>query len=222
MASIPSAVVEEVLARLYFIVPEKRVALRGRMKHFQRMGFPAKTNTGKGVPAKFTFNRLMQLVFAFELVQSGLDPSAAKSVISEHWSQMSPAVARAMVEDAFVEDDPAEFETGAIVFAFYIDGLHALQGSDEPEYYGALKILTKDRAADALRDLNAGIEFVSAPWRTLLIDAAFLVDAVCQQLSAFGYRTEMRELFEDLAQGEPEWEDPYLLQVSKDAFDGNS
>lgn len=210
--------VEDVLALIYEIAPNKRVALRGRMKHFQRMGFPARINTGKGVPAKFTFNRLLQLVFAFELVQSGLDPSAARSVISEHWHEMSPACARSMIHDALVEADPLNFKTGNLVFAFYIDALYPLQAGPVLEYYGSLVIAPKAELSDYLfnqghvRDLH-----ISSPWRVLVIDVGQIVGRVSDALLSSPYKASRRDLFDDAAAGEAEWDNPYRLQITKDA-----
>lgn len=217
--SIPSAVVEDVLAKLYDIADDKRVALRGRMKHFQRMGFPARVNTGKGVPARFTFNRLMQLVFAFELVQSGLDPSASMSVIASHWPTMSPACARSMVHDLHVVADPNSYKTGNLLFAFYIDALYPLQNGLVTEYYGVLEVFPKNAPASDLFDkLYVDADNLASPWRVLVIDVSQLVHRASDALLAVGFRASRCELFGDLAAGEAEWEDPYLLQIAKDAF----
>lgn len=219
MLSIPSAVVEDVLARLYDIADDKRVALRGRMKHFQRMGFPARVNTGKGVPARFSFNRLMQLVFAFELVQSGLDPSASMSVIASHWPTMSPACARSMVHDLHVIADPNSYQTGNLLFAFYIDALYPLQNGPSDDYYGVLEVFPKNASASDLFDKRyVDADNLASPWRALVIDVSQIVYRASDALPLVGFQANRRELFDDLAAGEAEWEDPYLLQIAKDAF----
>ena len=206
---------------MYGVASDKRIAFRGRIKHFQRMRFPGNTNTGKGVPARFSFNRLMQLVFAFELVQSGLDPSAARSVMSEHWPTLSPAVARSMVRDVYVKRDPLGFPTGELSFAFYFDGLWSLtvEGDDTVEYYGAVDILPAgELARPYFNPARSEYSEIDSPWRVLLIEVSQLVNEVVQRLIATGFQTSRRELFEDLAQGESEWEDPYKLEIARDAF----
>ena len=51
-----------------------------------------------------------------------------------------------------------------------------------------------------------------------MIDVSQLVYRASEALIAVGFQASRRKLFDDLAAGESEWEDPYLLEIAKDAF----
>lgn len=66
--------VEELLAHLHDVHESRRMALMGRIKHFQRLGWPGGTNLGKGSRVRYDVRRTLRLVAAFELLQFGLTP----------------------------------------------------------------------------------------------------------------------------------------------------
>lgn len=66
--------IEELLAALHGVHPDRRVALLGRIKHFQRLGWPEGTNVGKGSRVRYDTRRTFSLVVAFELLEIGMMP----------------------------------------------------------------------------------------------------------------------------------------------------
>jgi hypothetical protein len=73
--------VEAVFAQRFDIPPDKTVAFRGRLQHFQRLKFPTGVNTGRGTKATYGWVQIIQLMVALDLIDLGLTPDlATKSV----------------------------------------------------------------------------------------------------------------------------------------------
>ncbi|HJP68134.1 MAG TPA: hypothetical protein VJ846_04455, partial [Sphingomicrobium sp.] len=207
MVSISSATVEKALALVCGIAPDKRVAFRGRIKRFQRMQFPGGTNTGQGRTALFSFNQFLKLLFAFELVQSGLSPSSAASVIEAHWSEMRMAAARTLIDDDSVEYDPMHFADGNLVFGFQIDAMWSLTvdgpvNEDIPDYFGSFRVFSRAELSQPFSDPKRSAAGTLSPWRVLLIDVRPLVwDVATEALRIAGFSATKKELFDDLVRG---------------------
>lgn len=73
--------VESLLADLHDVSPKRLPALRARLKHLKRLGFPAGVNTGRGRPADYNAASVLQLMLALELVEIGLTPERAINLI---------------------------------------------------------------------------------------------------------------------------------------------
>jgi hypothetical protein len=74
--------VEDLLARMHMIPPEHRGALRARLKHFKRLGFPPGVNTGSGRRAQYDMEALIKLLCAFEMLQLGISPERAAAMMN--------------------------------------------------------------------------------------------------------------------------------------------
>lgn len=83
-----------VLARLHNVVPARMSALKGRLQHFQRLGFPYGVNTGKGRAARYEASQIVELVLAFELSQLGLWPEAVLAAIQSLGERLPRALGR--------------------------------------------------------------------------------------------------------------------------------
>lgn len=81
VASLPYAAVVLILADRHGIDEMSTVAFRGRLQHFQRLGFPAGINTGRGRSVAYSFGQLLELSLAIELIQMGLTPERAVAVL---------------------------------------------------------------------------------------------------------------------------------------------
>lgn len=80
------AAVESALAQLHGASPEvQRGALRGRIKHLQRLGLPLGNRPKKGPGNDYTDPQIWQLALALELAQCGIDPTTIVRLISENW-----------------------------------------------------------------------------------------------------------------------------------------
>ncbi|QYE36306.1 hypothetical protein KZX46_10465 [Polymorphobacter sp. PAMC 29334] len=67
--------------------------IRRRFKYLQRMGFPPRSNTGRGRRAIFNLEQVLQVVMAIELMQVGAGPTRAIRVLRTNWDELRPALA---------------------------------------------------------------------------------------------------------------------------------
>ena len=55
----------DILSAKHNIISSKMTAFRGRLQHFQRLGFPAGANTGKGHGVAYSWRELFLIGLAF-------------------------------------------------------------------------------------------------------------------------------------------------------------
>ena len=65
---------EGYLAEMHHVSNNKRAALKGRLKHFQRLGWPSGTNQGKGARVQYGVGQTLSLALGLEMLQLGLTP----------------------------------------------------------------------------------------------------------------------------------------------------
>lgn len=73
--------VENVVARRFAIAEHGRTALRGRLEHLRRLGTPKGVQRGQGRAAVFGWEEVLQLAVAVELLNVGMTPDHAHSVV---------------------------------------------------------------------------------------------------------------------------------------------
>jgi hypothetical protein len=134
--------VEGVLARLNRIADEKRTAFRARLKHLQRLGFPAGANTGTGKRAVYDADMLFQLVMAVELIQCGLPPKLIVSVLTHNWTATQHGLLFAMVSDDLFERMAPFFKSPDLAWIIEPEALRELstEGVGEFDYMEAVSI----------------------------------------------------------------------------------
>lgn len=59
-----------------------------RFRYFQRLRFPSGTNTGRGRPASYGLEQMLQIVLAFELLNAGLGPTPVVRTIRTNWPRL--------------------------------------------------------------------------------------------------------------------------------------
>lgn len=62
------------MMRLHDVPAEKRIAMMGRLKHLQRLGWPRRANPGKGSRVKYDAEQVLSVALALELIQMGSTP----------------------------------------------------------------------------------------------------------------------------------------------------
>lgn len=77
--------VEAVLSAVNNIADDKRVAFTGRLKFLQKNGVPMRSSTGRGKAGSFSFDHLLQVAVAVELLQAGLTPQRAAALVRQNW-----------------------------------------------------------------------------------------------------------------------------------------
>jgi hypothetical protein len=78
------AEVESALAKVFDAEDAQPGAFRARLKHFRKLGIPAK-NPGKGARVRYSESDLLQLLIALELTEFGLDPALIVKIIRRDW-----------------------------------------------------------------------------------------------------------------------------------------
>ena len=75
----------KLLASVNYIAPESEGAFKARLRHFQRLGFPTGSNTGKGRKAEYDVDMVLQLALAIQFMQAGIPPQHIVSLITKNW-----------------------------------------------------------------------------------------------------------------------------------------
>lgn len=115
------------IAKRHSIAEDKMTALRGRLQHFQRLGWPSGANLGRGTRVRYGLKEVMLLAMAFEMVQLGVGPER----IVDAWRQEASGLAR-QVRDYLTDGYSADNED-PIYFFFFPQFLAPLQIPGERE-----------------------------------------------------------------------------------------
>lgn len=86
--------------------PQRTMAFRGRFDRLRKLGCPTDVNTGKGRAATYGWPQLLQLAVALDLINLGMTPELASSVVTLHQREINLACIRL----AQLIDRPEHFE----------------------------------------------------------------------------------------------------------------
>jgi hypothetical protein len=195
-ARITSGDVENVLAAVNSIRAEARVAFQGRIKHFQRQGFPEGSNTGKGKPAEHTLDTLLQLVFAFELSQAGLPPAMTAFILKGNWFFIREACVLAMIPIDAAASQSSPWPDGDLFILFSPIALDQLMldPSTIDAWPDPVEVLHRSQLVARIGEGKTDVTYFS-PWRMLVIDVRFLANVTLQQLRKARPDLDLRELW---------------------------
>lgn len=110
--------VDDALAKVHTIVPEKRSAFSNRLKHLQKLGFPGGINTGRGRAAEYRGHHIFLLGVALQLIELGLNPERAIRVVEEN---LQPITAAARLCLSNLRRDVEAYETDSNVIFLRFD-----------------------------------------------------------------------------------------------------
>lgn len=153
--------IESMLAARHGIVGERQVAFRGRLEHLRKLGCPTGVQTGKGKPAVFGWQQLIELAVALELIDLGITPDEAARVIKLHQDRLRIHIAgmgsvvltqRALVDAAQVQKWPFTKTHFLLLDVSALSGLQADGRKRDPLVY----ILDSRAFIDEIK--NAGAE----------------------------------------------------------------
>lgn len=135
MIQLKTRAVEEVVARRFAIAEHGRTALRGRLEHLRKLGTPKGVQKGQGRAAVFGWDEILQLAVAVELLNVGVTPDHAHSV---------------------VQNGGVDLLQGFAHFAFDIGGglLDAIEAKRAPSNHAMPFLLTAD-AFSGMREEGA-------------------------------------------------------------------
>ncbi|MEP0074323.1 MAG: hypothetical protein ABJP02_10125 [Parasphingorhabdus sp.] len=115
----------EIFSEKHKIIPAKKNAFRGRLQHFQRLGFPAGANTGKGNMVAYSWRDLFLIGLALDCLEIGSTPDRSVNEITKFEDVFMSAVASVVLRDQ--EEDSTEFKCFLIV---ELSNLMSLKGED--------------------------------------------------------------------------------------------
>jgi hypothetical protein len=108
------AQIESALATMHKVASDRRSAFQGRLKHYQKQGFPEGINTGRGRAAAYTAIHGMHLAIALEFNELGILPERAINMYKAQKLFINNAIARAAhdklcdeAHELFVYFDPS-------------------------------------------------------------------------------------------------------------------
>ncbi|WP_188659932.1 hypothetical protein [Sphingomonas metalli] len=82
----------EGIVRAMHDVADEAGAIGSRFRYFQRLRFPEGANTGRGVPATYGLDQLMQVLVAFELSEAGMSPTRIVRTLRTNWARLRPVM----------------------------------------------------------------------------------------------------------------------------------
>lgn len=164
--------VESVLAALHRIAPNKRIAFRARLKHFQRLGFPAGANTGTGKRVAYTAKMLLQLAFAVELTQVGITPKRIVEMLNLNWHFCEASIPMALTPRAHFDKWDKPITTNDFVWMLSPESLRDLAegGDDDLDYLGLLEVVLLSDLQDKLRVGDVPAQIASGWERDMGVD----------------------------------------------------
>lgn len=188
---------EELLATIHHIAPERRVAFQGRLKHLQRWGFPTREKPGKGRAIAYSIEHVFRAVLALEFIQAGINPKLAIDLVEANWESIVPTV----YLNGFTGTERVKFGAGSNHDWCWLVRPEALRGltGEESEFdsYEAIHAVHADALMDHLViDSNGFGTALGSHWRNLVINGGSLVRGV---LSLIELRLEWASRDEMLA-----------------------
>lgn len=165
------AQVEQALAGMHRIATERRSAFQGRLKHYQKQGFPAGINTGRGRAATYYVSHAAQLSIALEMNQVGLIPERAIHLCTLHSSRIQGAISLAITHMMTDDRDP-------VLIAFDPIALSDLRGEEEwDETEATFDVIGIEEFRLRLADPT------HIPFRRYaLINVSYMIDELCHRL----------------------------------------
>jgi hypothetical protein len=84
--------VERALAQVFNVRSERMGALRGRIKHFQRVGI-SMSSPGKGKKIEYSFENVFRWALALEFSEFGIDPTLIAKILAYlSWKSMDEVI----------------------------------------------------------------------------------------------------------------------------------
>jgi len=190
---------EAALAIIHDIASERRSALQARIKNFLKLGFPAGVAAGRGKAAAFDAESVMQMVFAFELVQCGLPPSTIVSVINANWRSMLPAIIFAGTPSQHRPSGKGRWPDQKLFFCVAPEAMHDLTGKsdDVDAYKGSVEVLHLNELQKRLYN-STEVRSVGSFARSIVLNVPFKVLSTMVILKGVKSEMEYSGLIEDL------------------------
>jgi hypothetical protein len=171
---------EELLATVHHIAPDRKIAFQGRLKHLQRWGFPTREKPGKGKAIAYTIEHVLRAVVALELIQAGINPKFAIDMVEANWSSLLPTV----YLNSFTVTERVTFGGGSehdwcwLIRPEALRGL-TVDGESEYDKHEAIHAISAENLARHLTiDSSSLGPQLGSHWRNVIINGGPLVRGV--------------------------------------------
>lgn len=171
--------IELLLRCMHQVHEDKRIALVGRIKHFQRLGWPEGTNVGKGSRVKYNTRQTLSLVAAFELVQCGLPPERAIYLLKSSSLFLPMGFLAAIARDGVSTGPSSDDILGGsqpdehVFFCFDVNALRSLTWFEGDDCEWVLSITTQSKLSGVIADHETPHRRVTLLNMTMLIEEVF-------------------------------------------------
>ena len=132
----------DILSKKHQISKSKAISFRGRLQHFQRLGFPLGINTGRGKRVKYTWRELFLMGLALEYVEIGSTPERIVQEILKFEEILLASLAKVA--------SPKGSRTEGCFLLTELSGLLALK--QESEWGEEIALLTQTELAQVFSD----------------------------------------------------------------------
>jgi hypothetical protein len=169
--------VEAALVELHRVAPE---TLRSRFGAFQRGGLLGK-QPGRGTRLEYGADQLHRVVFAFEMTQVGMSPTAVLQVVRDFWDKR--------LREIFLKAERASVQQTPDVVLFF-SGLTAMDGPEEA--VPNINHTTMDKLAETLSlAIRGNDERHDLPARALVVNLSAQLRRFHTALSNYHLKPEM-------------------------------
>jgi len=179
------------------IDPDSDAAFRARLRHFQRLGFPEGSNTGKGKRAEYDLDMLLQLVIGIQFMQAGVTPQRTVHLVTKNWSETRTYLLFASAPKELVAEDGRTL-SNELVLCVSPESLRDIttEGESDYDYYEAFNFVEADKLADFFKEMDAA-PLLGEPYRWIVILLRPLIASVILGLEA-RLKLDAGETFEEL------------------------
>ncbi len=133
---------EGFLALLHEVAPEKHGALKARMKHLQRLGWPVGANRGRGAKEGYGVDQSLSLAMAFEMLRLGMTPERVLAQLTIERGYMVHGFLDALAQPS-VDPDP-------VFYVFSPNALQSLRPSTAAEPGGSSMMISRSEIPSLL------------------------------------------------------------------------
>lgn len=147
------------------IAPDSEAAFRARLRHFQRLGFPEGSNTGKGKRAKYDLDMLLQLVIAIQFMQAGMTPQRIVHLVTKNWNETRTYLLFACAPEPLVSADGDKL-SNELVLCVSPESLRDIttDGESDQDYYEAFNFVEAEKLGDFFKQQDVA-PLVGEPYR---------------------------------------------------------
>lgn len=180
--------VESALAGMYSIAPARRSPFSNRLRHLQKQGFPAGTNTGRGKAAQYEHEHVFQLAIVLMLNSFGYTPERAITLVDANRDNLAQGILKTLSASRQGLADEAVF------CAFPPVGLSDLQAGTD------IRAMSCQTLKEVNRSMSLVASYTSAQFTVSLFSMSGAITDLRRNLALQGNKPSLKFFYDDLSQ----------------------